>query len=47
MEGLSFELVTGEIQPRTPEARVTIAISRLNDADHVDERRALIAAGIY
>lgn len=42
-----FELVAGEIQPRTPEARVTIAIFRLNDDDRVAERRALIAAGIY
>lgn len=42
-----FTLVDGVIKPLSAEARVTVAILRLNDDDRVAERRALIAAGLY
>lgn len=42
-----FRLEAAIIEPLTAEARVTVAILRLNDADRVAERRVLIAAGLY
>jgi hypothetical protein len=42
-----FELADAIIQPLTAEARVTVRILRLNDADRVVERRRLIEAGLY
>lgn len=42
-----FALVEGMIQPLSAEARVTVAILRLNDAERVAERQALITAGLY
>lgn len=42
-----FILVDGVIEPLSAEARVTVAILRLNDDDRVAERRALVAAGLY
>lgn len=35
------------IQPLTPEGRVTERILRLNDADRLQERGSLMAAGVY
>lgn len=35
------------ILPLTPEARVTIRLLRLNDADRVTERQRLMDAGLY
>ena len=35
------------IQPLTPEARVTVKILRLNDADRIAERQRLMAVGLY
>lgn len=42
-----FRLEMAEIVPLTPEARVTVRILRLNDADRVVERQALQNAGLY
>lgn len=42
-----FILADGGIEPLSAEARVTVAILRLNDADRIAERRALVAAGLY
>ena len=42
-----FRLEMAEIVPLTPEARVTVRILRLNDADRVAERQALQNAGLY
>ena len=40
-------LERGEIQPLSAEARVTIKILRINDAERIEERRELMEAGIY
>ena len=40
-------LESGEIKPLTAEARVTIKILRINDAQQIEERRELMEAGIY
>jgi 5-methylcytosine-specific restriction endonuclease McrA len=45
--GEHFRLKQAEIVPMTPEARVTVRILRLNDADRVAERQALLNAGLY
>jgi hypothetical protein len=42
-----FRLEEAEIIPLTPEARVTVRILRLNDADRMAERQALLNAGLY
>jgi hypothetical protein len=42
-----FRLEQGEINPLTPEGRVTVRFLRLNDADRVAERQALQNAGLY
>lgn len=42
-----FRLEQAEIIPLTPEARVTVRIFRLNDADRVAERQALMNVGLY
>lgn len=42
-----FQLDGPLIQPLTPEARVTIKILRLNEANRVEERQRLIAVGLY
>ena len=42
-----FELDGPAIRPLTPQARVTVRILGLNDAPRVEERRQLIAAGLY
>jgi len=38
---------SGKIKPLTAEARVTIKILRINDAERIEERRELMEAGIY
>ena len=38
---------TGEIEPLTPEARVTIRLLRINDPERVTDRKLLIDAGRY
>ncbi len=35
------------VQPLTPEARVTVKVLRLNDADRIAERQRLIEVGLY
>ena len=35
------------IRPLTPEARVTVRLLRLNDADRVEERQRLTDTGLY
>ena len=42
-----FEVRDGVVHPLTAKARVTVAILRLNDPDRVEERRALVRAGLY
>lgn len=42
-----FSLVDGVILPITAEARVTVAILRLNDNDRVVERQVLSTVGLY
>lgn len=42
-----FRLEQAEIIPLTPEARVTVRIFHLNDADRVAERQALMNVGLY
>jgi hypothetical protein len=42
-----FQMNDGLIMPITPEARVTVKLLRLNDADRVLERRLMIEAGLY
>lgn len=42
-----FRLVDGEIQPLTPEGRVTVRLLRLNDPGRLTERRWLIASGLF
>ena len=42
-----FGLEGAVIAPRTPEARVTVAILRLNDPDRVQERLRLIEIDLY
>lgn len=42
-----FRLVDGEIQPLTPEGRVTVKILRLNDEVRIQERQRLIQLGKY
>jgi hypothetical protein len=42
-----FQLEGAVIQPLTPEARVTVKILRLNDERRLEERRQLIALGLY
>lgn len=42
-----FKLKNTLIVPLTPEARVTVKIMRLNDEDRMEERRRLIAVGMY
>ena len=38
---------SGEIKPLTAEARVTVKILRINDAERTEERKELMEAGIY
>lgn len=42
-----FQLNDAQIEPLTPEGRVTVLILQLNSPARVDERRALLAAGLY
>ena len=42
-----FEWDGATIQPLTPEARATVRILRLNDADRVAERQRLMEVGSY
>lgn len=42
-----FRLDGAIIQPMTPEARVTVKIMQLNDEQRVEERKRLIALGLY
>ena len=42
-----FRLDGAFIQPLTPEARVTVKIMHLNDEKRVEERKRLIALGLY
>ncbi len=42
-----FRLEQAEIIPLTPEARVKVRILRLNDADRMAERQALLNVGLY
>lgn len=42
-----FEWDGATIRPLTPEARVTVRILRLNDADRVAERQRLLEVGLY
>ncbi len=42
-----FRLDGALIQPLTPEARVTVKLLRLNDAQRIDERERLIALKMY
>ena len=37
----------GEIEPLTAEARVTVKILQINNAERIEERRELTAAGLY
>jgi len=41
-----FQLTGGLIVPLTPEARVTVKLLRLNDAERVLERRLMLEAGL-
>ena len=41
-----FQIHDGLLVPMTPEARVTVKLLRLNDADRVRERRLMIEAGL-
>ncbi len=42
-----FQLEGGLIVPLTPEARVTVKLLRLNDADRVLERKLMLEAGLF
>ena len=42
-----FRMVGAEIQPLTPEGRVTVRLLRLNDTDRIVERRRLVEAGLF
>lgn len=42
-----FRLEDAIIQPLTPEARVTVKLLRLNDAQRVEERQRLITLKLY
>lgn len=42
-----FSLKDGVIHALTPEARVTVKIFKLNDEQSVEERKKLIALGVY
>ncbi len=42
-----FQLINGEIQPLTPEGRVTVKILRMNEASRIIERQRLIQLGQY
>ncbi len=42
-----FRLEDAVIRPLTPEARVTVEILQLNDADRVEERQRLMVLGRY
>ena len=42
-----FRLEESVMQPRTPQARVTVMILRLNDAGRITERRRLLTLGLY
>jgi hypothetical protein len=42
-----FRIAAAQIVPLTAEARVTVRIFRLNDAQRIAERRALIDTGMY
>jgi|GEM_PF-3218696 len=42
-----FRLNEAEIQPLTPEARVTVKILQLNDEQRLKERKALLDLGLY
>lgn len=42
-----FQLAGHLIVPLTPEARVTVKLLRLNDADRVLERRLMLEAGLF
>ena len=37
----------GNLQPHTPESRVTVAILRMNDSERVLERQLLLQIGLY
>ena len=37
----------GNLQPHTPESRVTVAILRMNDPERVLERQLLLQIGLY
>jgi 5-methylcytosine-specific restriction endonuclease McrA len=41
-----FRLEGSRIEPLTPAGRVTVRLLRFNDADRVEERESLIAAGV-
>jgi hypothetical protein len=40
-------MVGAEIQPLTPEGRVTVRLLRFNDTDRIVERRRLVEAGLF
>lgn len=42
-----FTLEEGFVQPRTPEARVTINIFNINQDERVSERKRLLESGLY
>jgi hypothetical protein len=42
-----FHLNEAEIQPLTPEARVTVRILQLNDEQRLEERKALLDLRLY
>jgi len=45
--GDHFRLNKAEIQPLTPEARVTVKILQLNDEQCLEERKSLLDLGLY
>ena len=42
-----FQLAEGRIEPRTPVGRATARLLQLNSPDRVEERRQLVAAGLF
>ncbi len=42
-----FQMVGAEIQPLTPEGRVTVRLLHLNDPARLSERQSLIEAGLF
>jgi hypothetical protein len=42
-----FRMADAEIQPLTPEGRVTVRLLRLNDSNRIVERRRLVEAGLF